>query len=341
MDYCEIYSDSQTTLSLLESNRAHREWLRTPSRGWVQELARLLKDNPHMNTNFVKAHTDKKDMISKGNDRADKLAKAGTKIKADPLITLDRGGTYLSFEGKMLVSGIKKDLAKISKILRYKSWSKLQHQGQILKHYKHQYSQIYKNLIRMMLEKRNDKLWSFFILSTLCWITPPPIAGIYAKCTLCGSNSVDNNEHFFACPALNALHRQAEMTLLGCLNDLNINVPVISNVLQWRTERFILQEKMRKIISDNLISHRHLFNLAKIYISHVSPHLPDTELFQNCVSEMIKGFKCNCKSQCICNLNLFSIPAELMDILAKAFSLDTEGGLHPLALTGSTLLQQC
>ena len=41
-------------------------------------------------------------------------AKAGANGLADPTITLDRGGIYIKFQNKLLVSGIKKDINLIA-----------------------------------------------------------------------------------------------------------------------------------------------------------------------------------------------------------------------------------
>jgi ribonuclease HI len=336
MESCDIYSDSQTTLTLLNINRSHRDWLRTPSRGLVSHLVSVLKSNPQIKTHYVRAHTNKKDMISMGNQKADMLAKLATKSKADPLMTMDRGGVYLSFDSKILISGIKRDLARIVKVLRFKAWSKLQHQGQILKQFKHQYADIYKNLIKMMLERKKDKIWSFFILSTLRWITPPPTSGVSVKCVLCSGNDFDNNDHFFACPALSPLHSQAENSFLSCLSELNMNIPAIPIVLQWKVDRFLLQDKLRSLVSHNLISHRHLFKLANIYLTKVFPNPPDTDLFLKNLKDMLEDFSCKCKQNFVCKIHtIWSIPSDLLEIFSTTFNLDTEGSLHPLAITGT------
>jgi hypothetical protein len=250
-------------------------------------------------------------------------------------MTLDRGGVYLSFSSKILISGIKRDLARIVKVLRFNTWSKLQHQGQILKQFKHQYADIYKNLINIILERKKDKIWSFFILSTLRWLTPPPIFGLGDRCVLCSRNGVDNNAHFFACPALRPLHIRAENRFLSCISELNINIPAISNVLQWTVDKFLLQDKLRKLVASNLISHRQLSILAGMYLTKSLPNPPDTDIFANYLRDMLEDFSCKCKRKFICKVHtIWSIPADLMKIFSKTFSLDTEGGLHPLTITG-------
>ena len=167
----EIYTDSLSSLTMINKSRSQRDWIRTPSPGWVKHLKDFLNQNPAIKIDFVKAHTNQKDIISRGNDIADKLAKLGVSKTAHSTITLDFNGVYLSLNNKILLSGIKKDLKKISNFIRTRIWKKLSHQSNILGDFKSQYTPIYENLIPRILERGKDKIWSFFVLATLRWFT--------------------------------------------------------------------------------------------------------------------------------------------------------------------------
>ena len=88
-------------------------------------------------------------------------------------ITLDLEGVYLSLRQKILMSGIKVDIYNIMKDIRRNTWSKLTHQGVILKAFKSHYASIYKNVVKILVERKRDKIWSFFILACLRWWTTP------------------------------------------------------------------------------------------------------------------------------------------------------------------------
>jgi hypothetical protein len=251
---------------MVNKTRSQRDWIRTPSRGWVQKLDNLLNQNTHIKVSFIKAHTNNNDTISRGNEVADKLAKLGTKKPIDSAITLDFNGVYLSLENQILVSGIKKDLKKISKHIGGKIWLALNHQGNILREFRSHYAQIYKNLIPMILERRSDKVWSFFILATLRWFTTPRNSGSYMKCKLCLDQKDDNLEHFFSCEKLKSLHLRSEEKLFQCLRNLDIKLPYLPDPVQWSTTK-ILQDPLTKDFSTKRpISMRYLSYLASNYI---------------------------------------------------------------------------
>jgi hypothetical protein len=50
----------------------------------VKDLVRVLDLNTQIKIHYVRAHTDKKDILSMGNQKADKLAKLANNFKADP-----------------------------------------------------------------------------------------------------------------------------------------------------------------------------------------------------------------------------------------------------------------
>src|SRR4051794_15293804 len=118
---------------MLNSVRSQRDWIRTPSRGWIKHLEDIRNQHKTLQLHFVKAHTNKNDSLSNGNDKADKLAKLGAQKTAKSYTTLDYDGVYLSLHGKVLMSGIKKDIQKVMKVTRKKAWTKLSRQGYVLR----------------------------------------------------------------------------------------------------------------------------------------------------------------------------------------------------------------
>jgi len=71
-----------------------------------------------------------------------------------------------------------------------------------------------------------EKLWSFFILSTLRWLVAHPI-GI---CPLCNSNKKDTNSHFFECSGINSLFYQIEKKLYHLCQSVEIKLPMINDI---------------------------------------------------------------------------------------------------------------
>jgi len=207
---CVIYTDSQSTIDTIEQSRTERDWVRTPIKGWLKQLQGILEGNPHIKLAFVKGHTGKKDWISLGNERADYLAKKGNCDTKGEVVTLDNGGVYISYNKKILLSGIKNDIRSIFDELRRLKCNQLRHQGMTLR------SPRFK---KIMKEVRDDSvtfqkhwIWSYFILASVRWLTPPPLFKSYLPCQMCKAPK-NNVEHLLNCPTLKHMHTNADLCL--------------------------------------------------------------------------------------------------------------------------------
>jgi ribonuclease HI len=73
---CTIYSDSLSGISVGTGGpMSERETVRAPCRGWLSSLRSELAVKPLLSLQYVPAHTNASDPLSKGNDMADRLAK--------------------------------------------------------------------------------------------------------------------------------------------------------------------------------------------------------------------------------------------------------------------------
>jgi hypothetical protein len=148
---------------------------------------------PRISLHYVRAHTSRLDDISQGNEVADTLAKAARVrlSQTPPAVTYDQDGIYLSFKDVILNSGVKTDIRKILCDLRAKIWKPLR-QGKTMKSFRTNFQKSHKVMRAHAIASGNDKLWSYFVLATLRWLTPPPIAhGDYPACWHCQGNTKD------------------------------------------------------------------------------------------------------------------------------------------------------
>ena len=119
------------------------------------------------------------------------------------------------------------------KHFRFKKWSQLNHQGSIMKKFRTKYEIISSSIRSQALEKGKDRIWSFFILATLRWLTPPPTQGLYNSCTLCDLEEKDNFDHIFRCNSLKSYHKTQivcykTFSLLGMLRGEAYHVTLVT-----------------------------------------------------------------------------------------------------------------
>jgi ribonuclease HI len=328
---CNIYSDSLSSLQMNQEYRSDRDWIRTPSRGWVKQYMSLLQFYPNISSTHILAHTKRLDELSLGNEEADKLAKAGCKLQGGETMTLDWQGVYLRFKGRILMSGIKKDLYGIMKYLRREKWKKLSRQGYILREFGSQYENITKQIRTMAVEKNQDKVWSFFILATLRWITSPPTENKLSKCNLCSENAEESLDHFFSCGALRHFHSHAEQILHQSLINLNINLCLMTDPIDWHTNKVLGDCRIGQMIKTKKVSTHCVSTLVRKRIEKFGIASFELGNFVNKLQEILVRATCRCYGNHTCQLrNCWSTPDDLMGILTEAFRLTTEGCADPL-----------
>ena len=106
---------------------------------------------------------------------ADHLAKAARinhSVSLDlSVVTYDQGGIYLSFKGvdSAFPSGHRLETSAA--------------EGKIMKDFRTSFQKTQKLVRAHAITSGNEKIWSYFILATLRWLTPPPISqGEYPIC---------------------------------------------------------------------------------------------------------------------------------------------------------------
>jgi hypothetical protein len=249
----------------------------------------------------------------------DKLAKTASHDMPLPFCTLDPGGVYLKMKDKLLCGGIKKDISEITKKIREGRWKKLSRQGHIMKKFKSKFKQIQMEIRKMAVENGNERVWSFFVLATLCWITPPPVRGKYSFCFLCSSQEEDKLKHFFECTALKHMHLKAEIGFQQHLRALKIDLPLLPNPIIWNENNFLSKTLTSSLCKKNRISTNCLKNLTRKAIRHLWPQVPSVEQFMEKVQHLVK-FERDMKK-----IISGVVPSDFLTIMAGIFDLQVDG----------------
>lgn len=335
---CEIISDSKSVIDCISPLKmSDRERARLPCRGWIGRLNRFLVRKPLCKVLHVHSHTGASDALSVGNDLADSLAKeARTRgpILANYPPTLDAGGVYLMFRGKLLMGGVKKDTKVVLGSIRAAARDRLQSQNRTLNMFSKAFRAIQKQVKLFAVQNSDQRVWSVFILNTLRWSCPPKVAGSRPLCPLCYLRAPDSMLHLASCPALSTFHNQINFVLRDLLHRVGISVPMIEDPLLWGS-RFILSspEVCREKINWG-ISERYLFILARRYVFSLGGRNPSPSLFVSKISQLCVRYNCRCGSRHICDFrNAWSTPLNLLNILVCHFRLQVEGCADPLHLS--------
>jgi len=109
IEYCEIWTDSESSIQALNLNCSERQWTRTPLSEWIKPLSTILRYNKNIKLNYVRAHTEQYDFYSKSNSIADNLARKALFLPPYPLILPNTNHIYLIEKQKYLLSGVKND----------------------------------------------------------------------------------------------------------------------------------------------------------------------------------------------------------------------------------------
>jgi len=221
-----IFTDSLSTIQSLGKNNSTRKWCRTPLRGWVKLLDKCV-DNKKIHLEYIKAHTGKKDDVSVGNEKADKLAKDAINNKLEPIII----GTpdiniYMYSSNQVMYNDIKENVKKFNQIINKKDMKKLKQQSNVLLKLNHS-EKIHKTVKNYAITNHDETIYSFWILGCLKWLVNPP----FKLCVFCKLKHFSTN-HLLDCSGFN-----------DELNDLNKN---IKNYL-------VLKLKNKKINQNKLV----------------------------------------------------------------------------------------
>jgi len=228
---CTIYSASLSSiLSATGGPMSERERVRTPCRGWLSTFRKDLAMKPNLSLQYTPAHTNASDPLSKGNDMADRVAKLARESHSDatppPLVTLDTLGVYLEFKGQILMGGVKEDIRKILRVKRSQKWKLLSKQGRTLKNFRTIFPRVQRQIRRYAISSGREQMWSYFILATLRWFTPPPRGkSPPSVCRLCDGSVPDTIDHFLACPGLKDAHEMIDTDLQHHLSLLGVHLP--------------------------------------------------------------------------------------------------------------------
>jgi hypothetical protein len=122
--------------------------------------------------------------------------------KLSQLSTFEPQGIYVTYKNKTLVGGIKNDVKFLQKEMRSRNWRTLKRQGATLKKYRLSFLKFQKSVRAYALEICEERMWSYFILSSLRWFTPLKRGGVTPNCYLCDMNALNDLTHFLSCPAL-------------------------------------------------------------------------------------------------------------------------------------------
>eukprot|EP00456_Euglypha_rotunda_P026809 TRINITY_DN2152_c0_g1_i8.p1 TRINITY_DN2152_c0_g1~~TRINITY_DN2152_c0_g1_i8.p1 ORF type:complete len:621 (-),score=-34.86 TRINITY_DN2152_c0_g1_i8:152-1831(-) len=228
---CTIFTDSMAAI-LAASGRtlSERELVRTPCKGWLSTLREELRTKPLIRLKHIRAHTHGTDFLSRGNEMADSTAN-GARIKctnSPPIVTLDLGGVLLEFKDIVLSKGIKEDIRFILSASRARIWKGLSRQGRTLKMFRTSFQAIQKSIRAHAISSGKESVWSYFILASLRWFTPPPAKSVYPQCPLC-SGQTDTIDHFLACPGLHEQHVAVTAGLQSALAGIGIKLPLVSS----------------------------------------------------------------------------------------------------------------
>jgi ribonuclease HI len=204
-----LYSDSLAAISAASGPpMSERELTRTPCRGWLTTLRSTLLSKPYISLRYVRAHTLGTDQLSKGNDMADRVAKRSrVDSEPPPLVTLASGGVFLDFRGQTLLKGIKEDIRAILCECRVRTWKKLSRQGRTLKQFRTTFQRFQKRVRAYAVSSGKERVWSYFILASLRWLTPTPKgSSTPPMCYLCDSLATNSMDHFLGCAGLKVGH---------------------------------------------------------------------------------------------------------------------------------------
>lgn len=312
----EIVTDSKAVVDCIFSyKRSDRERARTPCRGWVDRMNLFLSRKPNCKVRHVHSHTGLDDLLSRGNDSADLLAKEA-RTRGPPLAayppTLDAGGVYLSLKGKILMGGVKKDVGRVLKSLRFAARSSLKSQSLTLNLFP-SFHTTHKQIKSLALLGNDPKVWSSFVLNSLRWSCPPKVAGVRPPCLLCSRAEPDDMTHLGVCPALKTFHNQINFLLCERLRHAGIPLPQLEDPILWGSRwllssPLVAQNRVRWGIVD-----RHLGILAKRYCSTLNGKDPAPAMFVSKVSCLVQRFECKCQNRHKCNLrNAWSTPPSIL-----------------------------
>jgi len=230
-----IFSDSLSSIaSVKKGPLSERELTRIPCRGWLKTLRADLASKPEISIEYVRAHTGGVDNISKGNERADYLAKRARHLPLDSTepSTFEPYGVYITYKGRLLLGGVKSDIKFVLNESRFHTWKSLRRQGVTLKKYRTSICKFQKTVRNFAIETGKERVWSYFILASLRWFTPLKRDGGYPPCDLCSNNAQNDLLHFLSCPSLLAEHESCYSSILDFLTDKGFSIP--AEVLQKR-----------------------------------------------------------------------------------------------------------
>jgi hypothetical protein len=312
---------------MLSDIKSERQWIRTPSRGWIKYLIKLLRDNPHIDISFIKAHTNKTDWKSRGNAMADFLAKSNNKFTRDQYTTLDRDGVYLTHKNTIKGSGIKTDIKNIMQNLRRKECNKLHIQNHTLVKYHKTYRTIADSVAQEAPNHNKENIWSFFVLATLRWLFPPPKLYSNSYCCLCQNKKMADIDHLLSCPALFKYHVFLENRIHLKLLDLKIHIPWTCSALEWTLNKFLEHSEIRLLMKNRKIAKRQVSILARNYLTKKASDPIVSEFVQH-VSRLFD------KQDGNLNYTFWVISLDFLTIIKNKLNITVEGCADYLHQTG-------
>ena len=142
------------------------------------------------------------------------------------LSTFDPFGIYLTYKKRTLLGGIKADIKIVQKEMRFTMWRRLKRQNPTLKKYRLSVPKFQKAVRAYALENQEERMWSYFVLSALRWLTPLKRGGAIPMCPLCNLGLPNDLNHFLSCPGLELQHTFCYKNLLAMLSKKDIYIPM-------------------------------------------------------------------------------------------------------------------
>ena len=141
-------------------------------------LARLIQARIGRTTlRHIRSHTGLPDENSRGNERADALAKEGREAAlSKPLKWLTQGEEQVIFwsDGKHVVGDIRAEVKRILVRRRLANWSRQSHQGRIAREVGPSILTYCAEIRRMAWKLRSPGM-QMFLLGSLCQVLPPEV----------------------------------------------------------------------------------------------------------------------------------------------------------------------
>lgn len=333
----ELIEDNQGAISSQkEDNPTERRRVRSAARAWCNTF-RFFKNTRKARTriSYIRAHTQRGDFCSQGNEAADEIAKWARRQQLPPLDPPGEERYVLIVGGKVVKNDVFGPLKEFCLRKALNRWAALRSQGALVRIDSQGVLDQSFRAMRLAHEYNKGDLWLFYVFAVCNWL---PTNYRRSKgvdrdgfCQLCTGNVMETQKHLLQCPALlpsiQKLQNKAASFLDKLLQGNSINDPQEDFVTQ--TVAYLRRFFVRDAREGLLITDAKLFQLVRMFVSTNKDRMGLSR--KNCkkhIERILQQRKCDCprfrKHSCYLR-NCWRTPITFLHLVRDILHVNCEG----------------